>query len=75
LTPFFAACRLSEGRDFSGEVGMPSYSYRCDKCGKRFARVERLSMHGKRTPACPKCGSRKARQVFGTFFAKTSRKS
>lgn len=54
---------------------MPSYSYRCDKCGKRFARVERLSVHGRRSPACPKCGSRKVRQVFGTFFAKTSRKS
>jgi len=54
---------------------MPTYSYHCDKCGKRFSRVEPLSAHGKRAPACPKCGARKVRQVFGAFFAKTSKKS
>jgi len=54
---------------------MPSYSYECEKCGKKFARTEPLSVHGKRKPACPKCGSKQVRQVFGTFFAKTSKKS
>lgn len=54
---------------------MPTYSYHCEKCGKRFARVEPLAAHGARTPACPKCGSKRVRQVFGSFFAKTSKKS
>jgi putative FmdB family regulatory protein len=54
---------------------MPKYSYQCEKCGKEFARVEPLSAHGKRTPACPKCRSKRVRQVFGAFFAKTSKKS
>jgi putative FmdB family regulatory protein len=54
---------------------MPTYSYQCEKCRKQFARVESLSAHGKRAPACPKCKSKSVRQVFGTFFAKTSKKS
>lgn len=54
---------------------MPTYSYHCEKCGKRFTRVEHLSSHGARKPACPKCGSKRVTQVFGTFFAKTSKKS
>jgi putative FmdB family regulatory protein len=54
---------------------MPTYSYHCEKCGKRFVRVEPLAAHGARTPACPKCGSKRVRQVFGSFFAKTSKKS
>ena len=58
-----------------GEITMPSYSYRCEKCGKAFTRVESVTAHGSRKPACPKCGSKRVTQVFGTFFAKTSRKS
>lgn len=54
---------------------MPSYSYRCAKCGKRFTRTESVSAHGSRKPACPKCGSKQVTQVFGTFFVKTSKKS
>jgi putative FmdB family regulatory protein len=54
---------------------MPTYSYRCEKCRKQFARHEALSAHGARTPACPKCGSKRVRQVFLSFFAKTSKKS
>jgi putative FmdB family regulatory protein len=54
---------------------MPNYSYTCEKCGKKFSRVEPVSAHGKRKPACPKCGSKAVQQVFGTFFAKTSKKS
>lgn len=54
---------------------MPSYSYHCEQCGKRFTRVETISAHTKRKPACPKCGSKRVKRDFGTFFAKTSRKS
>lgn len=54
---------------------MPSYSYRCKKCGKGFTRVESIAAHGTRKPACPKCGSKQVTRLFGTFFAKTSRKA
>ena len=54
---------------------MPTYQYQCDKCGKTFTRVERISSHGRRKPACPKCQSTKVTQVMTSFFAKTARKS
>ena len=54
---------------------MPTYSFRCAKCGKTFR--ETLSFReyegGKRK--CPKCGSRSVVQLLEPFFAKTSRKS
>jgi len=54
---------------------MPTYSYSCDKCGKRFSRIETISAHEKRKPACPKCKSQRVTQVLRSFFAKTSKKS
>ena len=54
---------------------MPTYEYRCDKCGKKFSRVEPISQHGSKRPKCPKCNSVKVTQVFSPFFAKTGKKS
>lgn len=54
---------------------MPTYEYRCAKCGKRFSRVESISVHGRRHPACPKCKSARVTQVFSPFYAKTVKKS
>ena len=54
---------------------MPSYDYRCGKCGKRFSVVQRISEHGGRPPACPKCKSRRTQQLFTPFYAKTGKKS
>jgi putative FmdB family regulatory protein len=54
---------------------MPAYSYQCDKCGKRFTRVEAMSAHGRRKVSCPKCESTRVTQVFHGFFAKTAKKS
>jgi putative FmdB family regulatory protein len=54
---------------------MPTYEYRCDKCHKRFMRVESITDHGKRRPACPKCKSTKVTQTFSGFYAKTAKKS
>lgn len=54
---------------------MPSYTYRCAKCGKRFEVVERISAHTGRSPACPKCKSRSTRQLLTAFYAKTGKKS
>ncbi|MEK7667787.1 MAG: zinc ribbon domain-containing protein [Gemmatimonadota bacterium] len=54
---------------------MPSYDYRCEKCRRRFAVVQRISEHTGRSPACPKCKSRRTLRVLAPFFAKTGRKS
>lgn len=54
---------------------MPTYEYRCEKCGKRFTRMESISGHGAKRPVCPKCKSRKVEQVFSAFYAKTAKKS
>lgn len=54
---------------------MPIYEYRCQKCGKKFECVERISEHDSKHPRCPKCKSAKVVQVLGSFFAKTSKKS
>ena len=54
---------------------MPTYDYRCEKCGKRYAVVQRISEHAGRAPACPKCKSRRVRRELGSFYAKTVKKS
>ncbi len=54
---------------------MPTYEYQCIKCGKSFDRVAHIKEHDASRVRCPKCKSGHARQVFGNFFAKTSRKS
>ena len=61
-------------RDASQKV-MPTYQYRCEKCGKRFERTETISEHERVEPQCPKCGSRKVTFVPGRVFVVTSKKS
>jgi putative FmdB family regulatory protein len=54
---------------------MPTYDYRCSKCGKRFQRIESISTHGRKRPVCPKCKSAKVEQLLAPFYAKTVKKS
>jgi putative FmdB family regulatory protein len=54
---------------------VPTYEYRCEKCGKTFAVVQSMSARASRGPACPKCKSRSTRQVLSAFYAKTVKKS
>jgi putative FmdB family regulatory protein len=54
---------------------MPTYSYRCEQCGKTFERNEAMSAHEAARPKCPKCDSASVHQVMTPFFAKTSKKS
>jgi len=54
---------------------MPSYEYKCLDCGHQFLTVLTVSEHDKEKPPCPECGSKRVEQLFGSFFAKTSRKS
>ncbi len=54
---------------------MPRYEYQCEKCHKRFLRIERIAEHARVRPSCPKCKSKKTAQVFSPFYAKTVKKS
>jgi putative FmdB family regulatory protein len=54
---------------------MPTYEYRCQKCGHVFERNEHVADHEKSHPKCSKCGSSQVEAVMATFYAKTSRKS
>ena len=54
---------------------MPTYTYRCEDCGRTFHVVERLSEHGKEKPSCPKCRGRDVVQVPGRFYAITGKKT
>jgi putative FmdB family regulatory protein len=54
---------------------MPTYQYRCEKCGEVFEHVEHVTEHQTTHPHCPKCESERVRQVLPAFFAKTSKKS
>jgi putative FmdB family regulatory protein len=57
------------------EPAMPTYEYRCQKCGKVFDREEHIAEHAKSHPSCPKCKSEAIQPVLADFFAKTSKKS
>ncbi|WP_075643824.1 FmdB family zinc ribbon protein [Paraburkholderia monticola] len=54
---------------------MPTYRYRCEKCGEMFEHAEHLAEHEAAHPACPKCGSEKVEHIPTPFVPKTSRKS
>lgn len=54
---------------------MPTYEYRCEKCGEEFARIMSISEHDTAKPTCPKCGSEEVQQLVSHFMTKTSRKS
>jgi putative FmdB family regulatory protein len=54
---------------------MPTYSYRCEKCGKNFERTETMSEHEKGKAQCPKCGSKNVSAVPGRVNVVTSKKS
>lgn len=54
---------------------MPTYSYKCGKCGHRFQEILSFRAYEEGKRKCPKCGSGNVVQLLETFFAKTSRKA
>jgi len=57
------------------EDDMPTYVFRCAKCGKQFEKTMTVAERERARPVCPKCKGRKVEPVLSGFFAKTSRKS
>jgi putative FmdB family regulatory protein len=54
---------------------MPTYSFRCRKCGKAFRETLSFKEYEEGKRKCPKCGSGSVVQLLEPFYAKTSRKS
>ncbi|MEW6386129.1 MAG: zinc ribbon domain-containing protein [Thermodesulfobacteriota bacterium] len=54
---------------------MPTYEYRCEKCGEEFIRIMSISEFEATKVPCPKCGSDEVKQQMSLFIPKTSRKS
>ncbi|MCX5844885.1 MAG: zinc ribbon domain-containing protein [Deltaproteobacteria bacterium] len=54
---------------------MPTYEYLCKACKKEFSLIQSFSEHEKGNVTCPKCKSKKVKQLISLFMAKTSRKS
>ena len=54
---------------------MPTYEYRCTKCGTTFERQEPLAEHAKAHPRCPKCQSSTVEPVLANVYVKTAKKS
>ncbi|MBI4501305.1 MAG: zinc ribbon domain-containing protein [Gemmatimonadetes bacterium] len=42
---------------------MPTYEYRCPKCGHEYEKVQKISDNTR--PKCPKCGTRGERMISG----------
>jgi len=57
------------------EAAMPSYDFRCEKCGGKFNLMLSLSEYDKMKFRCPKCKSTKVKQEIMPFQIKTSKKS
>ena len=55
---------------------MPTYEYKCGKCGKTFEKGMTFRQHARRArPSCPKCNSRKVGQLPSRFQAVTGKKT
>jgi putative FmdB family regulatory protein len=57
------------------EKNMPTYEYLCQTCKKEFSLIQSFKEHEKSKVTCPKCKSKKVKQLISLFTAKTSRKS
>ncbi len=67
--------RSRHQRSPKGGFAMPTYSFECRKCKKRFQEIMTFREYEEGKRKCPKCGSKDVVQVLEAFFAKTSRKS
>lgn len=56
-------------------VVMPTYEFRCKKCGHQFTLVESISRHDQHKEKCPSCGSQSIDSLVSAAAVKTSKKS
>jgi putative FmdB family regulatory protein len=55
---------------------MPTYEFNCERCGNQFSLILSLREYEKEKERfrCPKCKSRRVKQVLSSFIAKTTHK-
>ncbi len=54
---------------------MPTYEYRCEKCGKAFSVIMSISEHDRAKVHCKHCKSKRVVQQLSVVSIKTSIKS
>ena len=54
---------------------MPTYEFKCKKCGNRFEMAESIGQHDKHKEKCPECGSKSIKNVISAASVKTAKKS
>ena len=56
---------------------MPTYEFNCEKCGNQFSVIMGAWEYDKEVARmrCPKCKSKRVKQVLSTFIARTTNKS
>ncbi len=61
----------------TGEIVMPTYEFDCEKCGNKFTLIITMREYEKEKDRfrCPKCKSRKVKQILSPFVAKTTHKA
>jgi putative FmdB family regulatory protein len=59
-----------------GGLYMPTYEFNCEKCGNAFTLILSMREYDKERERfrCPKCKSKRVKQAFSSFIAKTSKK-
>jgi putative FmdB family regulatory protein len=59
------------------EGPMPTYEFNCEKCGNQFSVIMGTWEYDKEVARmrCPKCKSKRVKQVLSTFIARTTNKS
>ncbi|MBI3024345.1 MAG: zinc ribbon domain-containing protein [Candidatus Tectomicrobia bacterium] len=54
---------------------MPTYDFKCAKCGKNVTLVLGVTDYERKAYKCPKCGSKKLDRRISSFRVQTSKKS
>lgn len=54
---------------------MPTYEFKCKKCGHRFNLSESVTEHDKHQEKCPLCAGVEIQNVVSAVNVKTSKKS
>jgi putative FmdB family regulatory protein len=53
---------------------MPTYEYKCKKCGMKFELAQPIEEWNRRQ-TCPECNSKETKKLVSPFIPKTSDKS
>ena len=56
---------------------MPTYEFNCEKCANAFSLILSIREYEKEKERirCPKCKSKRVKQAFSSFIARTTKKT